>query len=164
MHPRWPSGDATPRLGTPRPSIPRLGTLRLGTLRLRTSMRLAVLAAAVPLATAACGHASGGSAGTTVGHPGPTATQCGTARTPANVPVKIEVMRGQVTCPQAMTIEHHYANAIIHGKAPGVGGSGPVNVGGWRCQGFPTPKVLKTGWASECVRSGSEILAVLPPP
>jgi hypothetical protein len=134
MHPRWSLGDAPTRLRAP--------------------IRLAVLAAALTLA-AACSHPA---AKTT------TAITCGTTRTAANVPVKVEVARGQVSCTAAMTVEHDYAKAIIDGKAPGNGGGGPVVVSGWKCQGFPTPEVLKTGWASKCVRSGAEILAILPTP
>jgi hypothetical protein len=90
--------------------------------------------------------------------------RCGTARTVANVPVRIEVMRGKVACPEALTIERNYTQAIREGKAPGNGGGGPVDVHGWKCQGYPTEKVLSTGFASQCVRGGTKILAVLPPP
>ena len=86
------------------------------------------------------------------------------ARTPANVPVKVEITKGQVGCSAAMSVEHQYRKAILDGKAPGAGGGGPVNVGGWQCRVYPTPEVLKTGWASRCTRSGAEILAVLPTP
>ncbi|HEY1639663.1 MAG TPA: hypothetical protein VGG35_03165 [Streptosporangiaceae bacterium] len=90
--------------------------------------------------------------------------RCGTTRTVANVPVRIEVMRGKVACPEALTIERSYTQAIREGKAPGNGGGGPVDVRGWKCQGYPTEKVLATGFASQCVRGGTKILAVLPPP
>jgi hypothetical protein len=90
--------------------------------------------------------------------------RCGTTRTAANVPVNVEVARGQVPCSQAMTIERAYAKAIEQGKAPGNGGGGPVKVHGWTCQGFTTPEVLKTGNASKCVLGSTEILAVLPAP
>ena len=91
--------------------------------------------------------------------------RCGTARTVANAPVRIEVMRGKVACPEALTIERNYTQAIREGKAPGNGGGGgPVDVSGWKCQGYPTEKVLSTGFASQCVRGGTKILAVLPPP
>jgi hypothetical protein len=138
MHPRRPHGDAVSRLRVP--------------------LRLAALVAAITLTTAGCGHAA---AKTTASHP---ATHCGSARTVANVPVKVEVTRGKVACPAALTVERSYTKAIAAGKAPGNGGGGPVNISGWMCQGFPTPQVLKTGWASKCVRGGTEILAVLPPP
>jgi hypothetical protein len=90
--------------------------------------------------------------------------RCGTTRTAANVPVNIEVARGQVPCSQAMSIERAYAKAIEQGKEPGNGGGGPVQVHGWTCQGFTTPEVLQTGNASKCVLGSSEILAVLPAP
>ena len=50
------------------------------------------------------------------------------------------------------------------GRAPGNGGGGPVTVNGWKCQGFPTPELLKTGDASKCVKDGAEILEILKTP
>jgi hypothetical protein len=99
------------------------------------------------------------------GHPSPASDagkHCGTGRSPANVPVAIEIDRGDVPCATAMTVEKNYAAAIDEGKAPGEGGGGPVPVNGWVCQGFPTPVVLKTGDASKCTKGDAEILAMLP--
>jgi hypothetical protein len=118
-----------------------------------------VLAAGLLALAAGCG--SPGSK--TGGAPG-TATPCGMTRTAANVPVNIQVARGQVSCAIAMTVERDYARYIAAGKAPGNGGGGPVRILGWTCQGFPTPVVLKTGQASKCVQGGVEILAILPAP
>jgi hypothetical protein len=92
------------------------------------------------------------------------ATSCGTTRTAANVPVHIQVARGQVSCDTALTVERDYAKAILSGKVPGTGGGAPVHVQGWVCQGFTTPVVLKTGQASKCVQGSNEILAILPAP
>jgi hypothetical protein len=92
------------------------------------------------------------------------ATSCGTTRTAANVPVHIEIARGQVSCATALTVERDYATAILSGKVPGTGGGAPVHVQGWVCQGFATPVVLKTGQASKCVQGSNEILAILPAP
>ena len=89
---------------------------------------------------------------------------CGTTRTAANVPVNIQVKRGQVSCPTALKVERAYAAAILAGQAPGAGGGGPVQVNGWTCEGFTTPVVLQTGQASKCVQDGNEILAILPAP
>jgi hypothetical protein len=89
---------------------------------------------------------------------------CGTGRTAADVPVEIEVYRGQVTCSAAMQVEASYAKAIVDGKAPGNGGGGPVSVEGWTCQGLATPQLLKTGETSKCARDGREIVAVLKSP
>jgi hypothetical protein len=125
-------------------------------------VRLALLVTAVGLAAAACGPSGHKTAGGSTHQP--TVTQCGMARTPANVPVKVEITKGQVGCSAAMSVEHQYRNAILHGRGPGAGGSGPVKVGGWQCRVYPTPEVLKTGRASRCTRSGDEILAVLPTP
>jgi hypothetical protein len=136
MHPRWSQGTVVSRWRAP--------------------LRLAALTAALAATAAGCGHPA-----VAASHP---ATRCGTARTFANVPVKVEVTHGQVACQEAMTVERAYTSAIADGKAPGNGGGGPLDVSGWKCQGFPTPVVLKTGWASKCVRGGTEILAILPPP
>ena len=106
-------------------------------------------------------------AGCSGGHPGggaaASAIYCGKAHTAARVPVRIEVVKGSVSCATAMAIERGYASAVAAGKAPGNGGGGPVRVSGWTCEGFTTPVVLRTGNTSKCVRAGSEILAVLPP-
>ena len=91
-------------------------------------------------------------------------TSCGTTRTAANVPVDIQIARGQVSCATALTVERDYAKAILSGKVPGTGGGAPVHVQGWVCQGFATPVVLKTGQASKCVQGSNEILAILPSP
>ncbi len=87
---------------------------------------------------------------------------CGSARTAANVPIRVEVTSGNLTCATAMSIEHKYAEAIRSGQAPGNGGGGPVKVDGWTCQGYATPVVLHTGKASKCVKDGDQILAILP--
>ena len=80
--------------------------------------RLAALAALSVLALAGCG---------TAGKPAAAVVQdCGTGKTAANVPVEIEVDRGQVSCQTAMQVEADYAKAIAHGLAPGNGGGGPV--------------------------------------
>jgi hypothetical protein len=89
---------------------------------------------------------------------------CGTGRTAANVPVEIEVYRGQVACSTALQVEASYAKAIVDGKAPGNGGGGPVSVEGWTCQGLATPQLLKTGETSKCAKDGHEIVAVLKSP
>jgi hypothetical protein len=89
---------------------------------------------------------------------------CGTTRTGVNVPVIIEIGKGQVTCGTALQVEDSYATLIRNGDVRGNGGGAPVKVGGWTCQGFPTPEVLRTGQTSACHNHGAEVLAVLPPP
>jgi hypothetical protein len=89
---------------------------------------------------------------------------CGTSRTAANVPIIVEVHHGHVSCAVAMRVEKGYAAAIVAGDAPGNGGGGPVTVNGWKCEGFPTPELLKTGDVSKCGKDGVEILAILKTP
>jgi hypothetical protein len=126
------------------------------------------------LAAPACGIAAAAMLLTVLagcGSPGSSAagnesrmTACGTTKTAANVPVNIQVARGQVACSVALTVERDYAKAILSGQVAGTGGGAPVHVQGWTCQGFATPVVLRTGQASKCVEGGNEILAVLPNP
>jgi hypothetical protein len=119
---------------------------------------VAVAAAAIAvLLSAGCGATGAGAHATPV-------IGCGTARTAAGVPVRIQVKRGSVSCATALQVERDYAVAVQDGRAPGNGGGGPVTVNGWTCEGFTTPVVLRTGQASRCVRAGSEILAILPSP
>jgi hypothetical protein len=95
----------------------------------------------------------------------PAAVQdCGTGKTAANVPVEIEVDRGQVACQTALQVEAAYARAIAQGLAPGNGGGGPVTVSGWTCQGLDTPQLLKTGETSRCVKDSHEIVTILKSP
>lgn len=94
--------------------------------------------------------------------PKPKVTACGTTKTAANVPIRIEVTTGHVSCANALSVERKYAEAIRSGLAPGNGGGGPVKVNGWTCQGYATPVVLHTGKVSKCVKDGTEILAILP--
>jgi hypothetical protein len=122
-----------------------------------------VLAAALLIAAAGCGSHAATQAGTAAKTKGPGVTACGTTRTAANVPVDIQIVRGQVSCATALAVEHDYAKAILSGKVPGNGGA-PVHIQGWVCQGFTTPVVLRTGKASKCVQGGAEILAILPSP
>jgi hypothetical protein len=147
--------DSMPR-GSP-------GAARCAPARPGRLLALAALAALAAMAAmvAGCGHSG---QPTSSGSPTPAAvTKCGSARTAANVPVRVEVIQGHVTCGTALHVEHAYAKAIQSGKEPGNGGGGPVKVNGWTCQGFATPVVLSTGKASKCVRSGNEILEILPP-
>ncbi len=125
---------------------PRAGALSLG-----------AVVIALALGLAGCGNAAKAKTVASV-------QTCGTTRTAANVPVQVEVYRGQVSCSVAMAVEKSYAAAIVAGRAPGNGGGGPVTVNGWKCQGFPTPELLKTGDASKCARDGAEILEILKTP
>jgi outer membrane murein-binding lipoprotein Lpp len=109
------------------------------------------------LALAGCSNAAKAKSVTSV-------QTCGTSRTAANVPVQVEVYRGQVSCTVAISVAKNYAAAVVAGRAPGNGGGGPVTVNGWKCQGFPTPQLLKTGDASKCVKDGAEILEILKTP
>jgi hypothetical protein len=92
------------------------------------------------------------------------AVSCGTTRTAAQVPIRVEIRSGQISCRTAMSVERAYAKAVEAGRAPGNGGGGPVRVHGWTCQGFSTPVVLRTGNASKCVQGSNLIVAILPVP
>jgi hypothetical protein len=113
----------------------------------------ALIALASALAVAGCGSPAKSTAASI--------QDCGTSRTAANVPVEIEVDRGQVACSAALQVEAGYAKAIVDGQAPGNGGGGPVTVDGWTCQGLATPQLLKTGETSKCAKDGHEIVAIL---
>ena len=89
---------------------------------------------------------------------------CGTAKTAADVPVRVLVARGHLACSAARAVVLAYAKAVRSGKAPGNGGGGPVRIKGWTCQGFTTPVVLRTGKAAKCLHQDVEILEILPPP
>ena len=180
MHPRWPHGTAPaparafppsvlppsvpPPPGLPPPVPPPPAPRRTWQPRQPVGWPLArliaLLAGSAALA-AGCGQSGHSAAATkTVSHP---VTACGSAKTPANVPVKVEVAKGKVACADALAIERSYTSAVAQGRAPG-NGRGPVEVSGWKCQAFTTPVSLKTGDVSACHRSGAEILAILPPP
>ncbi len=136
--------------------------------RLRVPVCRALIGVAVAaVAAAGCGaagaHPAGNASASRV-RTDKSVASCGTTKTAANVPVRIHVQHGVVSCKTAMTIERDYARAIAAGREPGNGGGGPVGVHGWTCQGFPTPVVLRTGNASKCVKGHSEILAILPAP
>ena len=126
-----------------------------------------VMAVITAGAVAGCGSTPGkpsGTQGGTAPSSGPSATQCGTVRTAAGVPVVIDVQHGSTPCGDALTVERAYTRAVASGKVRGNGGGAPVTIKGWVCQGFPTPQVLATGHASACHKNGAEILAVLPTP
>ena len=116
---------------------------------------LALLAGGAVL-LAGCGSAAAAGAG-----PG---TTCGTTHTAANVPVVVKVAKGTVNCGTALQVENEYAAKIRNGQVQGNGGGAPVAVGGWTCQGYPTPEVLSTGNASQCHTASAVIMAVLPVP
>ena len=120
------------------------------------SLRIAVGAIVMAVAVAGCGTGAPKAAAS--------AQACGTGKTAANVPIEIEVDHGQVSCSVALSVEKDYAAAIVAGQAPGNGGGGPVTVNGWKCQGFATPELLKTGDVSKCGKDGIQILAILKPP
>jgi hypothetical protein len=141
MHPRSSPSRATGAKGRARGSL------------LRSVGLLALLAAA---AAGCSGH---GSPATKT-----RAIACGTAKTAAEVPVKVVVAKGSIACSAAKSVVLAYARAIRSGDAPGNGGGGPVKINGWTCQGFATPEVLETGKAAKCKRDGVEILEILPPP
>ena len=139
-----------PRRSSDRASLPHRRRARL-------AGGYAIAAVASVLLAAGCSAGSGHT-------PGGSAASCGTAHTVADVPVTVEVMKGQVACGEAVTIERAYTDAIeraIRSGKFGNGGGAPIAVHGWKCQGFPTPTVDKTGKTSKCTHDGAEIIAVL---
>jgi len=123
--------------------------------RLAAALGLAVVVMAGTLALSSCGGTKSNAA---------TVQDCGASQTAANVPVEVKIYRGTVSCAAAMSVEKAYATAIREGDAPGAGGAGPVTVGSWTCQAFPTPQLLKTGDTSKCVKKGTEIVEILKTP
>jgi hypothetical protein len=93
--------------------------------------------------------------------PGETGTFCGTARTGVGVPVRIKVVKGTVDCATVLAVERDYATMIREGRVQGNGGGAPVTVDGWICEAYPTPRVTRTGNASECHTASAEVVAVV---
>jgi hypothetical protein len=146
-------------MGTAERRLPMAGGRRPAALR---GGALGLAALALALAAAGCGGGSKGTAAPSAPATTKALPSCGTTKTAANVPVTIEIRKGEVDCAEAMSVERKYATAIESGKEPGNGGGGPVKVDGWTCRGFTTPVVLRTGNASKCQKGTAEILAVLP--
>src|SRR5277367_1916727 len=67
-------------------------------------------------------------------------------------------------CGTTLRVENEYAAKVRDGQVRGNGGGAPVAVGGWTCQGYPTPEVLSTGNASQCHTASAAIVAVLDVP
>jgi hypothetical protein len=145
-----------------RPVVRAAGTPRKA--RRAGGARALVTVMLVVAAAAACGTTHAGPHSSRSASAGSYLAFCGSARTAAEVPVRVEVARGHVPCPTAKAVELAYAKAIRSGRAPGNGGGGPVKIMGWTCQGFATPVVLHTGKASKCTHDSNEILEILPPP
>lgn len=85
-------------------------------------------------------------------------------RTAVNVPVVIQVAKGDVDCAAALRVERGYAEMIKRGDIRGNGGGAPVTVDGWTCQGYSTTEALRTGNTSECHTAKAEVVAVLAVP
>ena len=135
---------------------------REGAGRARAARLIGSVAGGAALLAGGAGLLAGCASATATGA-GPGAS-CGTARTAANVPVVIKVAKGTVNCGTALHVENAYAAKIRSGQVQGNGGGAPVAVGGWTCQGYPTPEVLSTGNASQCHTGTAAIVAVLPVP
>jgi hypothetical protein len=86
---------------------------------------------------------------------------CGQSYSAGHVPVILKVSAGSVPCPQAQQVELAYNHDILTGAAKGNGGGGAVKVGGWTCNGLPTPRILQTGEVSTCTGDGGKFDAVL---
>src|SRR5260370_10199618 len=89
-----------------------------------SDVRRVAFAALVLALTAGCGtHSS--PAAIQAGAP-TSGTPCGMTRTAANVPVNIQVARGQGSCATALTVARAYARAVSAGQSPGKGGGRPA--------------------------------------
>ncbi|MBO0832485.1 MAG: hypothetical protein J2P28_16305 [Actinobacteria bacterium] len=115
-------------------------------------VRHGTVAALCALALAGCSTAKPSAA---------TVHDCGATRSAANVPIEVEVDRGQVPCSMAMQVEAGYAKAIVNGQVQTNGGEAPATINGWACKSLDTPEMLKTGVTSRCVKKGLEIVAIL---
>ena len=135
---------------------------RIGRLGAVLALGMLCLAAGAACSSAAGSAGASGTAGAGAsGAPGSPGATCGSTRTGANVPVSVRVAKGTVSCGTAMRIENEYAAMIRAGDLKGNGGGAPLRVDGWTCQGYPTPQVLSTGYASQCHTATAEVLAVL---
>jgi len=132
---------------------------RIGRLGAVLALGMLCLAAGAACSSAAGSAGASGTAG--AGGAGAPGATCGSTRTGANVPVSVRVAKGTVSCGTAMRIENEYAAMIRAGDLKGNGGGAPLRVDGWTCQGYPTPQVLSTGYASQCHTATAEVLAVL---
>jgi hypothetical protein len=117
-----------------------------------------VAALAALIAGAALAGCSSAASSTT------SAASCGNMRTAVNVPVVIQVAKGDVDCAAALRVERGYAEMIKRGDIRGNGGGAPVTVDGWTCQGYSTTEALRTGNTSECHTAKAEVVAVLAVP
>src|SRR5215469_16411802 len=79
--------------------------------RLRTFLGLALLATVAATGCGGSGQQPPGTATKT------RATACGMAKTAADVPVRVEVVRGHLACTRAMTVAAAYATAVRSGRA-----------------------------------------------
>jgi hypothetical protein len=131
---------------------------------MRRAAQLIAVLAAMTLA-AGCGSASAHAARvgsrTSSESAARTGGSCGNSFTAGHVPIVLKVDSGTVPCPQAQQVESGYNQDIVTGKAQGNGGGGPVKVNGWTCEGFPTPRILRTGQVSRCSSGAGEFDAVL---
>ncbi|HEX4090684.1 MAG TPA: hypothetical protein VHZ33_18390 [Trebonia sp.] len=121
-------------------------------------MTAGVAALAALIAGAALAGCSSAASSTT------SAASCGNMRTAVNVPVVIQVAKGDVDCAAALRVERGYAEMIKRGDIRGNGGGAPVTVDGWTCQGYSTTEALRTGNTSECHTAKAEVVAVLAVP
>ena len=119
--------------------------------------------------TGCSGHGSAGAAPVSPAaqsaSPLPSGRPCGIGQTAAGVPVLVQMARGPVACPAAMTLERAYATAVASGKAPGNGGGGPVTVQRAGSARASTPRrSCAPGTPRSAQGNGAEIVAVLPSP
>jgi hypothetical protein len=128
----------------------------------RAAQLIATLAATALAAGCGSAHAARvGSNKTSSGGVAGAGGSCGLSYTAGHVPVVLKVGTGAVPCAQAKQVESGYNQDIVSGKARGNGGGGQVQVNGWTCEGFPTPRILQTGEVSRCSSGDGQFDAVL---
>lgn len=116
---------------------------------------------------AGCGSAHAARVGSKTSAGGvavPSGHGCGQAYSAGHVPVMLMVRSGSVVCSEAQQVEAAYNHDLMAGLVRGNGGGAPVNVGGWTCQGLPTPRILRTGEVSTCSKDGSRFDAQMASP
>jgi hypothetical protein len=99
--------------------------------RMRTVIGALTGALAMGVATAGCASAAAAHVAAQ------NSVTCGTVRTAGGATAIVTVSRGRPGCAAVRRVLAGYYADLAAGKAPGMGGGGPVAVDGWRCLSGP---------------------------